>query len=89
MIYSKLDTAMVLALENTSPTAIFSVFVETVGSLAEDDREALSRLGVQRVNPDQRILTATVTLEVIEQLSELPWITRISLAKKLRPLGES
>ena len=85
--YRKLDAALAGELGQVSPASNLQVFIHTAEALTEAQTTELAALGVPVASAEPRILTATVSPDAVEKLSELPWVKRIALARKLRPLG--
>lgn len=62
-----------------------TVFIEMDASRAEES--VLSRLGVDREG-GKTVCTATVSAADVDDLTELPWVTRVQLSRPLRLLGD-
>jgi len=85
MDYQKLDAALAGEVERASRETAHNVFVHAAAPLNAGQAAELAAMGVKS-EPGGKIFTATVLSEAVDKLSELPWITYVSLAKKRRPL---
>jgi hypothetical protein len=88
MDFRKIDAALAGELERDPKARSLNVFIHTASGLAESQAAQLTDLGLKISPGTQRVITADVSPEMVDTLSELPWISRISLARKLRPLSE-
>ena len=86
MDYRKIDAALAGALEETPRAPTLQVFVHSAAPLTEEQGAELTRLGVPVLAAGKTVLTATVPSDLIDKLSELSSVSRISLARKLRPV---
>jgi hypothetical protein len=89
MNYSKLDAALSSALserqvDDETGQLIVSVRTEAPPDAAQ--RQELARLGVQGVGPADRVFSAKVSRRALAELSEMPWVRLVSLARPLEPL---
>lgn len=87
MDYRKLDAALAGEIESAAPEAKLNVFIHTAVPVTEAQAAELAALGVATSSQPSKILTAAVSAETLGKLSEVPWVSRIALARKLRPLG--
>ena len=87
MDYRKLDAALAGEIEGVSPEAKLNVFIHTTLPVTEAQAAELAVFGVATQGQPSQILTAAVSRETVGKLSELPWIKRVALARRLRPLG--
>ena len=85
MDYQKLDAALAGELGRASRETAHAVFIHAAAPLNAGQAAELAAIGV-KTEPGGRIFTATVPVERVDKISELPWIAQISLAKKRRPL---
>jgi hypothetical protein len=86
MDYRKIDAALAGALEESTGASTLQVFIHSAAPLTEAQGAELAALGVPVLTAGKTVLTATVRSDLIAKLSELPCVSRISLARKLRPL---
>lgn len=63
------------------------VTVRTRGPLAPDQQHRLAILGGRNVLPGRQVFTARLTPKAVAELSEEPWVFRLSLARQLQPLA--
>ncbi len=89
MDYQKLDAALASEIDGAAPTAKLNVFIHTASPMTDAQAAELAALGVATQSQASNILTGIVPANSLGKLSELPWISRIALARKLRPLGET
>jgi hypothetical protein len=89
MNYDKLDAALSSAVSETRDMTDEPLVV-SVRTLAPPDagqQQELQRLGVKGVSGRERIFSASLSLQDLEELSEKPWVRLVSLARPLEPLG--
>lgn len=87
--YSKLDGPLIEACESTpADQRSLSVFVHACAPVTADQAETLTRLGICVPGASKRILTATLSPRLVEQLSHEPWIQRLKLSHTLKMLDE-
>jgi hypothetical protein len=89
MNYRKLDAALAGELEHAGDAAMLNVFIHTGDAINETQAAELAAHGVNIASPQQKIVTAAVGPKALDKISQLPWVSRIALARKLRPLRES
>jgi len=88
MDYNKMDAALSAALSDptASSTPLLTVFIRTDGPLTPVQQAELRHLGVQGVESEHSVFSATLSPQTISSLTEKSWIRRLSLARQLRPL---
>ena len=87
MDYAKLDAGLAAAIEAPGDgTAGFVVFIRSNRVVGEREAAALRSAGIEAPTPGKRILTATLGPEAIGRLTDEPWVTSISLSRKLNLL---
>ena len=86
MNWGKVDAGLAAALDSAgelgSGERSLSVFVHV--EVAGADPDACDRLGL--APPDGEIRTATLSPDEVAELSELPWVRRVGLSRRLRLL---
>ncbi len=89
MNYSKTGAALASALARvTDPSArTFSVFIRTNREPASEEMALLEDAGINDIAPGPQVLTATLSAQEIEQISEQPWVRSLELSRPLRLLG--
>ena len=89
MDYAKLDPGLqtALAQESTGAGRVLEVFVQTKGDPGPDAIEFLQRVGVRNVRPNRKVFTAQLAADVLDELSEQPWVMALTLSAPLRTLG--
>src|ERR687885_2626804 len=89
MNYQKLDTALVMALNDVQnpDEASLVVFIHTEPVPDATAAAFLEGLGVS-VTSGRDVFTATLSANAISQLSEQPWVQYIKLSQKLRSLNK-
>jgi hypothetical protein len=89
MDYSKVDAALAAVLSEPTvgndPSLVVSV--RTRAPLDPMQQAELRNFGVQGVESDRTIFSATVSPHTVIQLTEKPWIRQLSLARRLTPLS--
>ena len=85
--WSKVDAALAGALAEMAHSGehLLTVFIEMDAGRA--DESVLGRLGVDRAAATT-VCTATLSTADLDQLTELPWVTRLRLSRPLRLLGD-
>jgi elongation factor P--beta-lysine ligase len=92
MNYQKLDAALAIAVNQiTDPQeANLVVFIHTQQPLNENTTTSLSaanaflqRLGISNIKENMNVLTATVSLNTLSELSQQTWVQYIKLSQKL------
>jgi hypothetical protein len=86
MDYGKLDAALAGEIENVAPEAKLNVFIHTAAPVTDAQAAELAALGVAAAPHPSKIFPGVVPTDALGKLSELPWVSRIALARKLRPL---
>ena len=86
MDYRKLDAALAGEIESAASKRELNVFIHTAAPVTEAQAAELAALGVATSSQPSKILTAIVPADTLGKLSELPWVSRIALARKLHPL---
>ena len=89
MNYEKLDAGLsaVMSEDSTSDERMLRVSVRTQEPPTEEQQQELQRLGVYGVSGRGRIFSAQLSPQGVSELSEKPWIRRLTLAQKLRQLS--
>ena len=87
MDYRKLDAALAGEIESAAPEVKLNVFVHMAMPVTKEQAADLAALGVVTSSQASKILTASVPVKTLGKLSELACVSRIVLARKLRPLG--
>ncbi|MEM6754523.1 MAG: hypothetical protein AAF630_16315 [Cyanobacteria bacterium P01_C01_bin.38] len=88
MNFSKLDTALILALkkiEDRSKSSLV-VFIHVEPNLDSKATAILKGNGVSGITAQRDVFTATLSLNAISQLSEQPWVKYLKLSGELRLL---
>jgi hypothetical protein len=87
MNYRRLDAALssVVSEEALADEPRFEVSVRTVQPPDDVQQEELQRLGVRGVSARDRIFSARLGLQALDELSEKPWVRLVSLARVLDP----
>jgi hypothetical protein len=80
------DAALAGEIEFASPTAKLNVFIHTTQPVIEAQAGEMTAPGMATESQESKILMAVVPADVLSKLSELPWVNRIALDRKLRPL---
>ncbi len=90
MNYQKLDAALAMALNDVQdpeePSLIVFIHTKEVPDAAAI--ALLENLGVNDLNSENNVFTATLSANAISQLSEEPWVQYIKLSQKLRFLNQ-
>lgn len=91
MNYQKLDAALAMALNNVpdSQEPCLAVFIHTESVLDSAATAVLENSGISGVNSGKDVFTATLSPNVISQLSEQPWVKYLKLSQKLRLVNSS
>ncbi|MGB6300003.1 MAG: hypothetical protein WBF90_28045 [Rivularia sp. (in: cyanobacteria)] len=89
MNFSKLDTALILALKKNKDQSIpcLVVFIHTESPIDSKATAMLESLGVSGIAVGKDVYTATLSLNAVSQLSEQPWVKYLKLSKELRLLN--
>jgi hypothetical protein len=87
MNYQKLDAALAIALNDVQnpEERCLVVFIHTEPVPDATATAFLESLGV-RVTSGRDIITATLSVNAISQLSDKPWVQYLKLSQRLRPL---
>ena len=97
MNWAKLDAGLAAAMEAGRPAGragragrarTLRVFVHVDPSGADADPDLCDRLGVGPPNAGAEIRTATLSLDQVAELSELPWVSKLALADHIRLLDD-
>lgn len=89
MNFSKLDTALILALkkieDQSKPSLV--VFIHVEPDIDSEATAVLKGLGISGITAKRDVFTATLSLNAVSQLSEQPWVKYLKLSKELRLLN--
>jgi hypothetical protein len=85
--YSKLDASLGQAIESGKSMERFLVFLR-VDPDAHVDSGLLDSLSIKR-EPKQKTITATLSRDQIDTLSERPWVKSLKLSHEVRKLDSS
>jgi hypothetical protein len=86
----KIDAALAAALsqaEETPEEPVLEVSVRARSPLTAKQVQELETFGIQNDNPRRTIFYARLPVGSLRALAQKPWIQRVSLAQKLRPVG--
>ena len=84
MDFRKLDAKLSEALADTEAPGRYDVFVEIHTDPAAQDVERLAELGVRRSADADTVVTARLSREALELVSELPVVRQVRLRRRLR-----
>jgi len=86
MNFTKLDTALILALKNIKDPSEYClvVFIHTQPVLDSGATAMLTSFGVNGITAQRDVYTATLSPNAISQLSEQPWVQYLKLSQQLR-----
>jgi hypothetical protein len=86
MNYKKLDAALAMAVNQVENPQVPSlvVFIRVNQPLDDSALTFLEGLGIKGITQGKEILTATVSVSDISQLSEQSWVLFLQLSQKLR-----
>jgi hypothetical protein len=84
MDYTKLDARLSEALADSDARAGFDVFVEISPDATADEMDRLARLGVSRLSGDETIVTARLSRDQLDRVSELSAVRQVRLRRRLR-----
>ena len=86
MNFSKLDTALILALKNIQDQSrpCLVVFIHTESAIDSTATTVLEGYGISGITEQKDVFTATLSLNAVSQLSEQPWVKFLRLSQKLR-----
>ena len=89
MNFSKLDTALILALkkikDQSKPCLV--VFIHVEPNLDSYAKAVLKGNGISGITAQRDVYTATLSLNAVSQLSEQPWVKYLKLSGELRLLN--
>jgi hypothetical protein len=90
MNYSKIDGSLLAALEEIRDPEQRSllVFIIPASPPRPADEAALKKMGFDQEVGPKRIVTATLSATMVEQLSEMEWVRALRLSQKLRLLPQ-
>ncbi len=91
MDYQKVDPALAAALtEAPDPEArTLAVFVHLERSLGAEQIACLERLEVPAGQAGARVVTATVSVRAVAELTEQSWVQYVRLSRPMRPLDST
>ncbi|NJL78855.1 MAG: hypothetical protein HC836_06870 [Richelia sp. RM2_1_2] len=86
MNFTKLDTALILALKKIKdPSELcLVVFIHTQPVLDSGATAVLESFGINGIAPGKDVYTATLSLNAVSELSEQPWVQYLRLSQELR-----
>lgn len=86
MNFSKLDTALILALKKNQHQSrpCLVVFIHTQSAIDSEATAVLQGFGVSGIAANQDVFTATLSPNAVSQLSEQPWVKYMKLSRELR-----
>ncbi|MEO1429498.1 MAG: hypothetical protein AAFS12_01120 [Cyanobacteria bacterium J06632_19] len=86
MNFSKLDTALILALKNIQDQSkpCLVVFIHTEPAIDSAAIAVLEGFGVSDITAKRDVFTATVSPNAVSQLSEQPWVKYLRLSQEIR-----
>lgn len=86
MNYQKIDAALAVALSELGDRqdSNLIVFVQTASAVDAAEAAFLESLGVSGATTGKQMLTATLSVEAIAQLSEQSWVRSIRLSQPLK-----
>lgn len=88
MKHDKLSADLAVALSD-APAADgadrLSVFISVDQPLAPEQAAQLRALGASSARPQDRMVTAQLSGAEVGAVSELPWVSALSLARRTRP----
>ncbi|MEM7555628.1 MAG: hypothetical protein AAF378_16310 [Cyanobacteria bacterium P01_A01_bin.84] len=85
MNYQKFDTALSMALnhvDNPNENCLV-VFIHTQATIDSGAKQFLKSLGISNITEDKQVYTATVSLNIISELSEKLWVDYLKLSQRL------
>jgi hypothetical protein len=68
---------------------LIEVSVRTREPVSPDQAAELSTMGVAAASARRSIFPARISLDALRNIAEKPWVLRVSLAQKLRPLADA
>lgn len=88
MNYSKIDGPLLAALEEIQDPEqrCLLVFIIPASPPGPEDEAVLREMGFEQDAGTKRIVTATLSATMVEQLSEMEWVRALRLSQKLRLL---
>ncbi len=86
MNFTKLDTALILAIKKIQDRSIpcLVVFIHTQSAIDSTATTVLEGFGITGITAQKDVFTATLSLNAVAQLSEQPWVKYLKLSQKLR-----
>ncbi|MEB3218677.1 MAG: hypothetical protein VKN72_20920 [Nostocales cyanobacterium 94392] len=86
MNFTKLDTALILALKKIKDPSEYClvVFIHTQPVLDSAATAMLTSFGVNGITAQRDVYTATLSLNAVSELSEQPWVQYLRLSQELR-----
>ena len=84
--YKKLGPALISAIfkKHGDENIELTIFIRTHDELDNNEADLLESLGVNQVRQRNSIFTATLSIDSIIQLSQLPWIQFLDLSGSVR-----
>ena len=74
MDYSKIDGPLAAQLNSKSSNEVFPVFISVNKILGEQEQSYLKRIGIVSSLTNVKIFSATLSSQVIVELSQQPWV---------------
>ena len=86
--YQKLDPKLIQVWEQIkdSDKKTLDVFIKFSRQLDNDELNLLKNKGINIKNTEKKIITAALSKNEIEDLSDKPWIKQLNLSRTLKPL---
>ncbi|MGF1672602.1 MAG: hypothetical protein ACFCUV_02825 [Rivularia sp. (in: cyanobacteria)] len=85
MNFTKLDTALILALKKIKdPSELcLVVFIHTQAVLDSRATAVLESFGINGIESGKDVYTATLSLNAVSELSKQPWVQYLRLSQQL------
>jgi hypothetical protein len=90
MDWKKVDASLAGALGDVEDPEVpeFDVFVHLANDPDSTESASLQRFGVRGVAPGRKIITAKLSARAIDELSDQPSVSSVSLSRRLKVLGK-
>ncbi|MEM7726883.1 MAG: hypothetical protein AAF208_11010 [Cyanobacteria bacterium P01_A01_bin.45] len=89
MNYQKFDTALSMELnqvENPNENCLV-VFIHTKPIIDSVAKKFLKSLGISNITDEVKVYTATISLNILSELSEKSWVDYLKLSQRLHLFG--